>query len=204
MIRAIIFDCFGVLATDVWLAFCESLLPGSDITQASALNKAYDRGIISYTDFVQGVTELVGQAPPDLEHITLGDIAKNEPLLQLIGQLKAEYKIGLLSNVSSDWIQKEFLTAKEQELFDAVVLSYEVGMIKPDPRIYELICTRLGVDPSEAVMVDDRQAYAEGAQQIGMKCIVYEDLRSFTRQLNQLLDSNYEPFFGVAQGLDLQ
>lgn len=189
--KAIIFDCFGVLTTDIWLAFCDQLPKGTNLAEASALNKAFDRGIISYEEFKQGVKEVTGEFPPDLDSMHMSDMTKNDALFDLIRELKADFKIGLMSNISSNWITKEFLSEGEQQLFDTMVLSYEVGMIKPDPRMYILACERLRVAPHEALMVDDREAYVEGAREAGMSGIVYENLRSFTQQLNELLNSNY-------------
>ena len=189
--KAIIFDCFGVLTTDIWLAFCDGLPRGTNLVEASALNKAYDKGIISYDDFRDGVKELTGQFPPDLESLHGSDVVKNHALLDLIQTLKTHYKIGLMSNISSDWITSEFLSPEEQLLFDSMVLSYEVGMIKPDARMYILACERLRVAPHEALMVDDRMEYVEGAREAGLSGIHYQDLRSFKQQLNELLATNY-------------
>ena len=191
MVKAIIFDCFGVLATDIWLEFCNGLPPEVDITEASAMNKAYDKGIIGIDDFRQGVYDLTGKFPPDLERMQTSQMGKNVGLLELISRLKSDYKIGLLSNVSSDWITTEFLTTQEQQLFDAIVLSYQVDMIKPDPRIYQLVCERLGVLPEETIMIDDRLMYVDGAKAAGLDGLVYTDLRSFTQDLNALLNTNY-------------
>ncbi len=191
MVKAIIFDCFGVLAADIWLEFCSSLPPEVDADQAIAMNKAYDKGIISYEDFRQGVFDLAGRYPPELEHMAAANMAKNSALIELIGTLKPNYKIGLMSNVSSDWITDEFLTATEKELFDDILLSYQVGFIKPDPRIYQAACDRLGVLPEEAVMVDDRQGNVDGALNVGLQGIVYENLSNFKAQLNALLNAKY-------------
>lgn len=191
MVKAIIFDCFGVLTTDIWLAFCDTLPGQADLAQASALNKAYDQGIISHEAFQKGVEAATGSTPPDLDSMSSTDMVKNTMLIDLIRELKTEYKIGLMSNISSDWITSEFLSPSEIELFDTMVLSYEVGMTKPDPRMYMLACERLRVSPREALMVDDRELYVEGARAEGMSGIVYEDLRSFKAQLNELLNTNY-------------
>ncbi len=191
MIKAIIFDCFGVLATDIWLAFIDSLPKGTDLTQASALNKAYDKGIIPDEDFIAGIHEITGQDPPLLRHLQPGQLVKNEALLDLIRTLRPDFVMGVLSNISSDWITSEFLSAEEQALFKTYVLSYEVGMIKPDPRMYILACERLRVAPHEALMVDDRELYVNGAREAGLSGILYEDLHSFKQQLNELLNTNY-------------
>lgn len=58
------------------------------------------------------------------------------------------------------------------ELFDAVVESWEVGVRKPNPAIYRLACERLGVAPERAVFLDDQPANAEGARAAGLRAIV--------------------------------
>src|SRR5690606_31310012 len=100
-----------------------------------------------------------------------------------------EYKIGLLSNIATPWITDTFLTPEEQQLFDAMVFSYEVGMTKPDPRIFALTCKRLGVNPNQAVMVDDIERYCEAAKMEGMKAVVYKDFKQCKRDLEEILSS---------------
>ena len=68
----------------------------------------------------------------------------------------------LISNISFD-IRPHLAAAGLLDHFDAVVLSYEVGLIKPDPRIFALACEKLGVDPARAVMVGDHPADGGGA-----------------------------------------
>jgi putative hydrolase of the HAD superfamily len=66
-------------------------------------------------------------------------------------------------------------TAALEELFDAVVLSHEVGMRKPDPGIYALAAARLEVPASACVVVDDLITNVLGAHEAGMRGILHED-----------------------------
>jgi putative hydrolase of the HAD superfamily len=60
-----------------------------------------------------------------------------------------------------------------RELFDAVVLSFRVGARKPDRRIYETALRGLGgIDPADAVFVDDQVAFCDGARAMGMRTLV--------------------------------
>ena len=68
----------------------------------------------------------------------------------------------VISNISFD-IRPHLKHAALLDLLDAVVLSYEVGLIKPDPAIFQLACDRLGVDPASAVMVGDHAADSGGS-----------------------------------------
>lgn len=190
MIKAILFDCFGVLTSDVWLAFCDSLPAGSDVAQASAINRAYDKGLISRQDFENGVKDVVGVFPPLLEDMEQGQMVLNKPLIDFIKLLKPNYKISILSNIYGDWITTTLLEPSDHKLFDDILQSYEVGITKPDPRIYLLACERLGVAPNQAVMVDDRPSNVIGAIDAGLGGIIYSDFKSFKRELEQLLNPN--------------
>jgi FMN phosphatase YigB (HAD superfamily) len=198
VIKAIIFDCFGVLTTDVWRAFIDSLPPTADVERARDLNHALDAGMISQAEFLQGVAEATGVAAPEIEKTLGGEVVKNLPLLGYIGELKQQgYAIGLLSNISSNWIQSQFLTPAERDLFDEMILSYEVGMTKPDPRIFMLACERLRVGPHEAVLVDDIEGYIAAAQAEGLKGVVYRDLEQLKQALSVLLNTNDKPLGGT-------
>lgn len=191
MIKAVIFDCFGVLTTDLWRAFCDNLPPGEGLERAHELNHAFDRGFISLEEFLEGVEEATGQKPPDLEAMGNSAINKNHALLKRIVTLKQQgYKIGLLSNISDDWITDHFLDKEEQDLFDTIVVSHEVGMTKPSEGIFRLIAERLDVDVSEAVLIDDVESYCQGARNIGMPAICYGSLQQCLDELDTLLSQS--------------
>lgn len=186
MIRAIIFDCFGVLTADSWHEF-RTELPIDLQGPASELNHRYCSGSISKKDFLASVAELTGQTEHVIEQVFADEKNKNYPLLGFIAELKSDYKIGLISNVASDFIRESLLTPDEQEMFDTFVFSYEEHMIKPDPEIYKLAAERLGVRPEECVFIDDLEPLAMGAQRVGMKTIVYKNLTQMKLELDRIL-----------------
>ena len=73
------------------------------------------------------------------------------------------------------------------ELFDAVVISGDVGLHKPQPEIYLLACERLGVEPGDCVFVDDLRENCEGAEAVGMTAILHRDTAETISQLEGLL-----------------
>jgi HAD superfamily hydrolase (TIGR01509 family) len=75
---------------------------------------------------------------------------------------------GLISNISFD-IRPHLAAAGLLEHLDAVVLSYEVGLIKPDPRIFALACEKLAADPARSVMVGDHHEADAGGVVLGMR-----------------------------------
>lgn len=188
MIKAIIFDCFGVLAVDGWLPFKEEHFGDNPelFDQATNLNKRSDAGLASYTDFIRDIAILAGVE----ESVVRGEIEHNPPnkrLFQLITtELKPNYKIGLLSNAGANWLGDIF-TPEQNKLFDAVSLSFESGYIKPDVRAFEDIAAKLQVQPEECVFVDDQPRYGDGAQAAGMKFIAYSDFERCRAELTQIL-----------------
>ena len=70
-----------------------------------------------------------------------------------------------------------------------MVFSYEIGTTKPDPKAYEAIANKLGAKPSEAVFIDDQLAYCEGAEDFGMKAIVYSNFPQIKTELEQTLSA---------------
>jgi putative hydrolase of the HAD superfamily len=187
-IQAIIFDCFGVLTVDMWQSFIDTLPDGVDEEAASEINRAYDAGMIDKIEFLKRVEEVTGKEPHVLEEFQ-GEVTKNITLLDYIRELRNKgYKIGLLSNIASNWIRDSLLSEKEQALFDEMTLSFEVGMAKPDPRIFMLVCDRLRVSPHEAVFIDDVDRYCEAAKAEGLRAVVYADFKQMKSELERILN----------------
>ena len=189
MIKAIIFDCFGVLTSDLWKEFCAGLPAGVNVDRARELNRQYDAAVISRKEFFDQVHVVTGHRPPEVESL-LGETAtKNKHLLEYIKKLKKTYKIGLLSNVGSNWITDEFLNEDERLLFDDIIFSHSVLLAKPDPEIFHLAAERIGSAEENIVFIDDSEGHCLSAQSTGMQAIVYKDFVDMKRQLEQLLKS---------------
>ena len=188
MIRAIIYDCFGVLTADRWLEFTATL--PVDVSRAvRETHRAYDKGLVTYEDFRDQTAELANVQPSQVDDIFQKHAGhtKNQELLEHIARLKKNYKIGIISNVGTAWIREQFLTTDEQALFDDMVLSFEVGLSKPDPLIYELTCQRLNVLPQEVVFIDDLQSYCHAAEAVGMQGIQYQGFSQYKEAIEVLL-----------------
>lgn len=198
MIKAIIFDCFGVLTTDLWKEFVATL-PKPQQAPAYDINHAYDRGFITHKEYLEQLLQLTGRKLDDIAYVERGKHVKNTALLAVITQLKTDYKIGLISNIATNWIRESLLTPQEQELFDAYTLSFEVHLTKPDLEMFRLGAQRLGVEPSECVMVDDLPANCAAARQAGMQAIEFTTTTELVGSLAKLLpDFDDEPLRQLA------
>ncbi|MEO6513250.1 MAG: HAD-IA family hydrolase [Candidatus Saccharimonadales bacterium] len=188
MIRAVIFDCFGVLTTDGWLPFKRKYFSDNAKLEAEAtdLNKQVDAGLASYEEFISSIAQLA-QVPRREAHKAIEDNVADEELFEYIARdLKPNYKLGLLSNAGANWLDKLF-TEAQVKLFDAVSLSYQTGFVKPDLRAYQMIADQLGVDPQECIFIDDQERYCSAAREVGMQALVYTSFKQLQADLSPLL-----------------
>lgn len=95
---------------------------------------------------------------------------------------RAGRKTGLVSN---SW-GNDYPRESWAELFDVVVISGEVGMRKPEPRIYLHAAAALGVEPQECVFVDDLASNVEGAAEVGMIAVHHRTLEATVAELETL------------------
>lgn len=188
MIKAILFDCFGVLTETAWDQLIGALTPQEQRAVTDA-RKAFDRGFSSYKDFEKAIQESSSISPLKLRQTFLlrRGFHRNEKLLSYITELHKDYKLGVLSNAGTDWLRNDMLKPEEQGLFDIILLSHDVGMIKPEPNFFLLACQKLAHRPEEVVMVDDRQYNIAAAKKLGMKGILYTNFIQFKHELEELI-----------------
>jgi putative hydrolase of the HAD superfamily len=187
MIKAVIFDCFGVLTTDGWIAFkYRHFKKDQDLlAKAIKLNSQANSARISHREFVTKVGEFVGMPANQVEQEINSNVA-NEELFGYIKTLKLKYKIGLLSNAAANWL-KELFSEEQISLFDAIDLSYESGVVKPEEQSYVHVAEQLNVNTSECVFIDDQDKHCEGARRAGMQAIRYENIEQMKKDLELLL-----------------
>jgi epoxide hydrolase-like predicted phosphatase len=93
-------------------------------------------------------------------------------MVDTVRQLRgAGYRTALLTNNAREWEPMWRSLIPVDELFDVVVDSSAVGLRKPDARIYELTCERLGLDPAECIFVDDLECNIDAAAALGMEVV---------------------------------
>jgi putative hydrolase of the HAD superfamily len=122
------------------------------------------------------------------EHFFGGDMVDRK-LVEYIRSLRGEFHTGLISNA---WSGLRELITKEKliDLFDTVIISAEIGAVKPSAKIYEVALDQAKVSAGEAVFVDDMPANIEACEKIGMKGILFNDPEKSLGRLRHLLKSN--------------
>ncbi|MBK8821670.1 MAG: HAD family phosphatase [Anaerolineales bacterium] len=114
-----------------------------------------------------------------------GDVI-DRSLVETIRSLRGNFHTGLISNAWSglrDFITKENVI----DVFETVVISAEVGVVKPSAGIYELALKQANVKADEAVFVDDMPVNIEACEKVGMKGVLFNDPQESLKRLNQLL-----------------
>lgn len=186
-VKAIIFDCFGVLTIDAQQSYYDRFTREQS-HEFYNMNQMRDHGYLDQDSYFIGVSRLSGDPVEKVRSHFLENHHLNEELLDFIrAELKSSYKIGMLSNMGRGWIDDFFGAQLLEDVFDAVVLSGEEGITKPDRLMYERTAERLGVEPEACIMVDDIEGNCTGAREVGMQAILFEDTPQTIRALKQKL-----------------
>jgi HAD superfamily hydrolase (TIGR01509 family) len=187
MIKAIIFDYYGVLTTDeffTWLQRHPQVLEehGPEIEQ---LGMEQDKGLDDDRFFAR-LGELSGLEPKEIQAEFQVHGVAHEALVKYIRRLRRRgYLTAILSNSGTelyDEVKKHNLT----HLFELILCSEEAGVTKPDPKIFKLALDRLGVSPKEALFTDDREYNVKGAAAVGITSLLYSGLTDFRHDLISL------------------
>lgn len=115
-----------------------------------------------------------------------GDLL-DEDLVGYIRSLRPHYRLGLISNAMSDarrFVEQE---AHIADVFDHLTFSFEVGVMKPQPAIFQAALQGLKVQPAEAVFVDDSLPNVVGAQAVGMTAIHFRTPEQIKAELAFLM-----------------
>lgn len=208
-LRALVIDYGGVLTSplqDSLQSWCEDdeidlaafrralgewLGPSYSHEAATNPMHALERGEIAIPDFerelARRLTTHDGRPvePEGLLGRMFAGFGKQQPMFDVVRRLRGEgVRTALLSNSwGMDYPREEW-----DEIFDAVVISGEVGMRKPEPAIYRLAAERLGVDASECVFVDDLGTNVKGAVALGMVGIKFVSADQAIQELEALFE----------------
>ena len=210
---AAIFDLGGVLTTPVLESFGDfekdlGLKPG-DLVKTFREHYArqdgesdfhlLETGQISEREYYQrlgtrlsemGSTITMPDDPVEVRKRLWGRIRRNDEMIEGARRIAKHYKVGLLTNNVKEWGGwREFYPT---EVFQVVVDSSEVGMRKPDPRIYRLTCERLGVAPDRAAFVDDIEDNVVGARNVGLLGIRFTTTGEVLAQLRPHFPKAFE------------
>ena len=118
-----------------------------------------------------------------------GDVL-DQDLVAYIRRLHGRFKTALLSNATLRLVSTLRDDLHIEDCFDVIVISAQVGLMKPDPAIYHLTLDRLGVTPQQAVFIDDMLENVAAAMALGMRAICFTSRNALLKELQPLLQAS--------------
>ena len=184
-IESVIFDWGGVLIDDPrpgLLRYCSEAfgVPLEDYTPVhDSFLDDFHKGMISEERFWRQITGKLGKSMPTArsqwyEAFRSAYVPKQE-MFRLASSLHDKaYKTALLSNTELPAV--EFFHEQGYDMFDVLVFSCVVRVMKPERRIYEITLEKLDSRARQAVFIDDRQDYIQGAEDAGLNTILFQSI----------------------------
>lgn len=113
-------------------------------------------------------------------------LTPNEPMFDLVRALAPHHTLGCCSNTSGPHWDEIRSSVPVTGLFGPKVLSFEVGSMKPDPRIYRVLIDACGVEPGRIVFIDDNQRNVESAAASGIRALRFTTVATLETDLGEL------------------
>jgi epoxide hydrolase-like predicted phosphatase len=204
-LRAVVFDLGGVLELDVielvdhglntrWEAHL-GLEAGELGHRMESFWQAGSVGECREEEVHQGMRERLGMSQEQVEEYMsemwdwyCGRL--NVSLADYFRRLRPRYQTAILSNSFVGARREEQQRHQVEEMCDLIIYSHEVGMAKPDRRIFELTWQQLGVQPEEMLFLDNTQVHVEAARACGIQAILFEDTAQALAALESRLQAS--------------
>jgi epoxide hydrolase-like predicted phosphatase len=203
-VKAVIFDFGGVLYRTPNTRLLLGLMGMSKtkllmMSQASPLDSPLVMDIMTGKTQEQAVWEEFAQR----WHISPGLLVRirqlasspkrlNNELLRYLASLRGRFKTAILTNAGTDFRKTFCADYALINFVDQVIISAEEGLAKPDLRIYQLTAVRLGIQPEEAIFIDDFRENVAGASAAGMQAIWHQNNKQTIMEITQRIDGKRE------------
>ncbi len=149
-----------------------------------------DRPLVTESSWLAEINaELGGKLPlTTLADVWFDGRATNLAWLDSLREFRSErVRIGMLSNMVPTWDNHWRRMVNPNDIFEHVVLSFEVGFRKPESELFAHAARQAGVHPSQCVLVDDLLQNCEGAIANGWRAVHFQDAQSARTQLLQII-----------------
>jgi putative hydrolase of the HAD superfamily len=200
-IRAIVFDIGGVLEITPDLGVTAKwekrlgLQPGEMDQRLGDVWQGGSIGTISEEEVHKHIAEIMGMGETQVNALMdnmwrqyLG--TPNVELMEYFRSLRPKYRTAILSNSFVGAREKEQERYHLDEMCDFIIYSHEVGVSKPDRRIYAMTCERLGLQPHEVIFLDDHQVPVDGAREFGIHGILFKDNTQAIAEIEACIRAN--------------
>ena len=200
-LQGLLVDFGGVLTTNIWESFdrfCEQegLERGAVLElfrsdgEALALLRSLERGAVTDDVFERDFGDLLGVDPSGLIERLFAGLSPEQSMIDAVSAARAGgARTGLITNSWGTGIYERAPMA----IFDATVISGDVGLHKPEPAIYELGAERIGLPPAACIFVDDLRENVAGAEAVGMTAVLHRDPAETIAELERALGMPLRP-----------
>ena len=199
-IRAVISDLFDVLLIDGDTTLCRSYEQQMNLLEGGLMQEMFRSpyfrqavaGRVTGEELWRDVANRIGEPPENwsmLVNLHRSMFILNNDLMAFFRSLRPRYKIAILSNASSEvraWITEAFHIEQDVEL---IMISSEERYHKPQPEIFRIALDRLGVQPEEALFIDDEARYIASAQSLGVHAVQFSNTSQVIGEMKQWLEA---------------
>ncbi len=182
-VRFVYFDVNGCLVRFFHRAFTQIAsdtgVP-SDVIETAFwhYNDSACRGEINLDEFNRLFAERIGVETLDWQQYYLAAVDPINEMHPLLTWAAEHYKVGLLTNIMPGFVEAMLAAGLLPNVpYHAVIDSSQVGVIKPEPRIYEIATEKSGVQPGEILLVDDSRSNLMAAEKFGWHVLWFDDFR---------------------------
>jgi len=196
-LTGLLVDFGGVLTTSVWDSFAD-FCRSKDLEEHAVMRlfredpdaladlRRLETGDLEEAEFERRFAKRLGLA--EASDLIDSMFRGMQPAPQMIEAVRIARGSGVRTGlVTNSWSTSHYDRGLLRELFDAVVISAEVGLHKPQPEIYLLAAERLEQDPEQCVFVDDLRENCAGAEAVGMTSVLHRSADETMARLRELL-----------------
>jgi epoxide hydrolase-like predicted phosphatase len=203
-IRAVVFDIGGVLeytpdeaqgrASKKWTVLLgldeEALFSGPmlPLWTGGSLGKCTEQ------DIMNGLREHIGMTPEQIDGLW-ADIwldylgSPNTELMTYFSNLRPKYRTAILSNSFVGAREREQAAYGFEDMVEFIIYSHEVGLQKPDPAVFQLLCDRLNLPPAEIVYLDDVDVHVNAARAHGIHAVQFIENSQAIAEIEAILQT---------------
>ena len=183
--KLFVFDNFGVVMNElsfIWQS--KHLHSDEELNRRGEIGHEADEGKISMGEMFRKYGEMIDESGEQVESEWRSTVQVDWAVIDIVRQLRAQgEKVVMFSNATSEMLRDYLANFGILDDFDTVFISSEMSCAKPDSESFLYVCREMGVEPHEALMIDDRELNVKGAEAVGMKVIHFTDAESLKKRL---------------------
>ncbi len=188
MIKVIAFDYTGVIsASGPIRSWLEKNLDKKDkrFLYYKRQSHKWDIGELDLENLYKVLSKLTGVPSDKIWDKFFKEQTLNHDLIDLIKQLKLNYKIILFSNHEAALLKKLLENHKITHLFNELIISSEHKLKKPDPKFYKLLVEKIKINKEEILFIDDSLKNVKAANDFGIKAFQFTNAKNLIRVLKR-------------------